>query len=170
MDTQTRTTMPNQRDGRAELAALARAIAAGTADVDPSQRGEESGLTSENHSAPRSRHRAALATAAVVVAGAAAAAAVALAPGGGHAGPTRTAAPAPTRSAPGAAAVLGAAAGRRLGVGGRPVTVFGCESSYAVDALASPGTLPRDTTSAAYATYVHACVSGMSGPGVRQRD
>jgi hypothetical protein len=58
---------------------------------------------------------------------------------------------------------LGRAAARRLGAGGRPVTVFGCRAAYDADAAAWPAVLPTGATSGpAYTVYMHACMSGMS--------
>lgn len=64
-------------------------------------------------------------------------------------------------------AAWGQAARVRLSAGGRPVSMFGCLGAYEVDAPASSGMLPVDYQgTSAYAEYMNACVSDMSGQPV----
>ena len=64
-------------------------------------------------------------------------------------------------------AAWGEAAHARLSAGGRPVSVFGCMGAYDVDAPASSGMLPiAYQGTPAYAEYMSACVSDMSGHSI----
>ncbi|HET6910260.1 MAG TPA: hypothetical protein VFH54_13030 [Mycobacteriales bacterium] len=151
-------------DGRAELAALALAIAE---QVDERhERVDGAGdLGADNEVAPSGSgqrwHR-------LVAGGVAVAALVAggwFVMSGHHPARAARASVAPAHAAPptSPAAALGRAAAQRLGAGGRAVTSFGCAASYDADAATSPAVLPAHATSGPeYTDYMHACMSGMS--------
>lgn len=87
--------------------------------------------------------------------------------------PSPAPAPAPHPVTAAASAVVntpsawGAAARARLSAGGRPVSVFGCMGAYDIDAPGSSGMLPvAYQGTPAFAEYMRACVSDMSGHSV----
>jgi hypothetical protein len=70
----------------------------------------------------------------------------------------------PVTAPAGTAAAWGQAAHVRLAQGGRPVTVFGCEGAYIDDAQRSVGALPTPGPgTVTFQQYLAACVSDMSG-------
>ena len=162
MNAATRTNVPQPRDGRAELAALALAIA-GQVD-DRQNRGDETApVSGESPVAMSRRHRRVRwVVAGTAVLAIAAATSVALLPH--HRGARHLALPHPAAHVAATPATrLGAAAHARLGRGDAPVTDFGCEAAYAGDAEATPTVLPSGgTTTTAYREYMRACLSGMS--------
>jgi hypothetical protein len=169
MDLKTRHRLPVQRDGRAELAELAATLSEEADRLqrrlrpEPATAGDDvaPAVVVRRRSTARVLGFGSLALASLLVA----ALTVAVARSSSTpSSPPPVHHPAPVVVVAGDPASWGAAAGQRLGQGGRPVDIFGCQGAYAADAPRSGGTLPvPGPGTPAYQRYLTACLSDMSG-------